>query len=161
MEKVDIIVSEWMGYFLLYESMLDSVLWARDKYLNEGGKMLPDRAQIYVAAIEDEQYKNSKIGFWKSVYGVDMSCLSGAAMKEPLIDCCDSSMIVSTYSLILDLDLCHMKKEDVEFSSEYNLEMKRDDRVHALIAWFDTRFSDLEYPITLSTSPYKKYTHWK
>jgi type I protein arginine methyltransferase len=32
-EKVDIIISEWMGYFLLYESMLDSVLWARDKYL--------------------------------------------------------------------------------------------------------------------------------
>jgi protein arginine N-methyltransferase 1 len=43
--QVDIIISEWMGYFLLYESMLDSVLWARDKYLNkETGKMLPDRA---------------------------------------------------------------------------------------------------------------------
>ena len=27
-DKVDIIISEWMGYFLLYESMLDSVLWA-------------------------------------------------------------------------------------------------------------------------------------
>merc|ERR1719379_2017784 len=26
-EKVDIIVSEWMGYFLIYESMLDSVLF--------------------------------------------------------------------------------------------------------------------------------------
>ena len=35
--KVDVIVSEWMGYFLLYESMLDSVIWARDKYLAEGG----------------------------------------------------------------------------------------------------------------------------
>jgi type I protein arginine methyltransferase len=32
-EKVDIIISEWMGYFLLFESMLDSVLYARDKYL--------------------------------------------------------------------------------------------------------------------------------
>lgn len=42
--KVDIIISEWMGYFLLYESMLDSVLWARDKYLVQGGKMLPGRA---------------------------------------------------------------------------------------------------------------------
>ena len=31
---VDIIISEWMGYYLLYESMLDCVLWARDKYLN-------------------------------------------------------------------------------------------------------------------------------
>jgi protein arginine N-methyltransferase 1 len=43
-KEVDIIISEWMGYFLLYESMLDSVLWARDKYLAKGGKMLPDRA---------------------------------------------------------------------------------------------------------------------
>ena len=42
--KVDIIISEWMGYCLLYESMLDSVLWARDKYLAKDGKMLPDRA---------------------------------------------------------------------------------------------------------------------
>jgi protein arginine N-methyltransferase 1 len=32
-EKVDVIISEWMGYFLLYESMLDTVLLARDKYL--------------------------------------------------------------------------------------------------------------------------------
>ena len=34
---MDVIVSEWMGYFLLYESMLDSVIWARDKYLAPGG----------------------------------------------------------------------------------------------------------------------------
>jgi len=33
--EIDIIISEWMGYFLLYESMLDCVLWARDKYLNK------------------------------------------------------------------------------------------------------------------------------
>lgn len=32
-DKVDIIISEWMGYFLLYESMLDTVLVARDRYL--------------------------------------------------------------------------------------------------------------------------------
>lgn len=28
-EKVDIIISEWMGYCLFYESMLDTVLFAR------------------------------------------------------------------------------------------------------------------------------------
>lgn len=32
-DKVDIIISEWMGYFLVYESMLQSVLFARDKWL--------------------------------------------------------------------------------------------------------------------------------
>ena len=36
-DKVDIIISEWMGYFLLFESMLDSVLYARNKYLAPNG----------------------------------------------------------------------------------------------------------------------------
>ena len=35
--QVDVIISEWMGYFLLFESMLDTVLYARDKYLTNGG----------------------------------------------------------------------------------------------------------------------------
>ena len=34
--KIEVLVSEWMGYFLLFEGMLDSVLYARDKYLAKG-----------------------------------------------------------------------------------------------------------------------------
>lgn len=30
---VDVIVSEWMGYFLLFENMLNTVLYARDQWL--------------------------------------------------------------------------------------------------------------------------------
>jgi hypothetical protein len=60
--KVDIIISEWMGYFLLYESMLDTVLYARDKYLVEGGLIFPDKATIFMAGIEDGDYKEEKIG---------------------------------------------------------------------------------------------------
>ena len=39
--------------------------------------------------------------------------------------------------------------------------MLYNDRVHGLIAWFDTPFQNLTRPVNLSTSPYKKYTHWK
>jgi len=60
--KVDIIISEWMGYFLLYESMLDTVIYARDTYLRQEGKIFPDKATIYMAAIEDGDYKDDKIG---------------------------------------------------------------------------------------------------
>ena len=59
--QFDIIISEWMGYFLLYESMLDTVLLARDKYLKPGGLMFPDSAKLYMAAIEDQDYKEEKI----------------------------------------------------------------------------------------------------
>jgi len=57
----DIIISEWMGYFLLYESMLDTVLLARDKYLKPEGLIFPDTATLYMAAIEDQDYKEEKI----------------------------------------------------------------------------------------------------
>jgi hypothetical protein len=41
------------GYFLLYESMLDTVLYARDKYLRpETGILLPDKVlSLWVCAI--------------------------------------------------------------------------------------------------------------
>lgn len=65
--KVDIIISEWMGYFLLYESMLDTVLHARDKYLQTGGLIFPDKATIYMAGIEDGEYKDEKIGCMRSI----------------------------------------------------------------------------------------------
>ncbi|CAD6994775.1 unnamed protein product [Ceratitis capitata] len=60
-EKVDIIISEWMGYCLFYESMLDTVLHARDKWLKPDGMMFPDRGTLYITAIEDRQYKTRKL----------------------------------------------------------------------------------------------------
>lgn len=46
--KVDVIISEWMGYCLFYESMLPSVLFARNKYLAKGGVVLPDRTPLFI-----------------------------------------------------------------------------------------------------------------
>lgn len=39
-QHVDVIISEWMGYFLLFENMLDTVLYARDKWLVKYSKLL-------------------------------------------------------------------------------------------------------------------------
>lgn len=56
-DQVHIIVSEWMGYFLFYESMLDTVIYARDKWLVPDGLILPDRATLTLVGIEDGDYK--------------------------------------------------------------------------------------------------------
>lgn len=160
--EIDIIISEWMGYFLLYESMLDCVLWARDKYLNKKtGKMLPDRATMYVAAIEDHEYMGEKKAFWQDVYGVDMSVMTEGLFRDPVVDTVPANQIMSDSCCILDLDLVKMKPGEVEFSNFYSLRMNYNDKVHALVTWFDTSFEDLENPVVLTTSPMKKYTHWK
>jgi protein arginine N-methyltransferase 1 len=75
--------------------MLDCVLWARDKYLVEGGLMFPDRATMFIATIEDEEYKNDKIHFWDSVYGFNMSNIKKWALIEPIVDPVDKKAINS------------------------------------------------------------------
>ncbi|KAI9803026.1 MAG: type I protein arginine N-methyltransferase Rmt1 [Sarcosagium campestre] len=160
-DKVDIIISEWMGYFLLYESMLDTVLYARDKYLVPNGLIFPDKATIFMAGIEDGEYKEEKIGFWDNVYGFDYSPLKATALTEPLVDTVDLKAVVTDATPVLTLDLYKVQPSDLAYRSPFTLPVRRNDFVHALIAWFDIDFTACHKPVRFSTGPHTKYTHWK
>ncbi|KAF9568172.1 protein arginine N-methyltransferase [Agrocybe pediades] len=160
-KEFDIIVSEWMGYFLLYESMLDTVLLARDKYLKKDGLIFPDTATLYLAAIEDQDYKEEKINFWDNVYGFDYSCIKDIALREPLVDTVELKAVVTNPCLIKHIDLLTVKKEDLTFSSPFTLTCTRDDYVHAFLAWFDISFECTHKKVKFSTGPHAQYTHWK
>ena len=160
--EVDIIISEWMGYFLLYESMLDSVIFARDKWLKkEGGMMFPDRAQMFLAGIEDKNYKHRKINSWKNVFGFNMNCIKEAAISEPLIDNCNEDYLISSMCKIYDIDTEKIKKEELDFMSGYEIEFNDDECFNGLVAWFNVSFNKGNKKIELSTSPYDTVTHWK
>jgi protein arginine N-methyltransferase 1 len=160
-ERVDVIISEWMGYCLFYESMLDTVLYARDKWLAPGGIILPDKATLCLAAIEDGEYKQEKIEFWNTVWGFDMSCIKRLAMLEPLVDTVSPDAVASSTAALLTVDIQTVRKEDLTFEAPFRVTMRRNDYVHALVAWFDIEFSHCHKPITFSTGPHAKYTHWK
>jgi len=160
-EQVDIIISEWMGYCLFYESMLDTVLYARDKWLKPGGMMFPDRATLYISAIEDRQYKDDKINWWDEVYGFNMSCIREVAIKEPLVDVVDPKQVVTNPCLIKEVDLYTVKKEDLDFTAPFYLTLKRDDYVQAFVAYFAVEFTKCHKKTYFSTSPESQYTHWK
>lgn len=82
--QVDVIVSEWMGYALLYESMLDSVLVARDRFLKgkgnsvngkdrdgrlNSGIMVPSQARMLLGLSSANDVVKDRIEFWSDVYG--------------------------------------------------------------------------------------------
>ncbi|RKP12055.1 S-adenosyl-L-methionine-dependent methyltransferase [Piptocephalis cylindrospora] len=160
-KEVDIIISEWMGYFLLYESMLDTVLVARDRWLAKDGLIFPDKAVMHIASIEDGQYREEKIDFWDNVYGFKMTSIRDAALKEPLVDVVDPSNVNSSASAFKEIDILTVTKEDLAFTAPFRITSNRDDYVHAFIAWFDIVFSACHKPIHFSTGPAAKYTHWK
>jgi protein arginine N-methyltransferase 1 len=160
-DKVDIIISEWMGYFLLYESMLDTVLYARDKWLVEGGLIFPDKATLYICGIEDAAYKEEKIDFWDDVYGFKFGCIKRIALSEPLVDCVDRDQVITNACPILEVDIHTVKKEELTFASNFTIQVQRDDYCHALVAYFDIAFTKGHKTIHFSTGPHAKYTHWK
>ena len=160
-DKVDVIISEWMGYFLFYEAMLDTVLFARDKWLNKDGVMLPDRCSISVCGIEDEEYKEDKINWWSNVWGFDMSCIRERAILEPLVDSVDEKNIVTDHCMILSVDLYNVTKEEINYKAAFRLKAERNDHIHALVAYFDVWFTDCHKCVHFSTGPHYKYTHWK
>lgn len=160
-KEFDIIISEWMGYFLLYESMLDTVLLARDKYLKKGGLIFPDNATLYLAAIEDQDYKEEKINFWDNVYGFDYSCIKNIALREPLVDTVDLKSVVTDPCAIKHINLLTAKKEDLTFDSRFSLKVTRNDYIHAFLAWFDILFDCTHKRTKFSTGPHAQYTHWK
>jgi len=160
-DKVDIIISEWMGYFLLYESMLDTVIAARDKWLRPGGLIFPDRASMWVCAIEDQEYRDEKINYWDDVYGFNMSCIKDMALLEPLVDVCDPEQVMSNSAKILDIDLYKVTKEELDFETKFTLTVTRSDFCHALVAYFNVEFSKTHTQIRFSTGPRSPYTHWK
>uniref|UniRef100_A0A0N4Z4I5 type I protein arginine methyltransferase n=1 Tax=Parastrongyloides trichosuri TaxID=131310 RepID=A0A0N4Z4I5_PARTI len=160
-EKVDIIISEWMGYCLLYESMLNTVLYARDKWLAEGGSIFPDKCSMYITAIEDGKYKEEKIFWWDNVYGFDFSRIGKIAVKEPLVDCADADQVCTSTALIKVIDLYTVTVQDLDFSSEFELKFCRKDYAHAFVIYFTTDFTKSHKPIGFSTGPDSKYTHWK
>ncbi|SJK97217.1 probable HMT1-hnRNP arginine N-methyltransferase [Armillaria ostoyae] len=159
--QFDIIISEWMGYFLLYESMLDTVLLARDKYLKKDGLIFPDNATLFLAAIEDKDYKDEKINFWDNVYGFDYSCIKDIALREPLVDTVDVKSVVTKPCSIKHIDLRTAKKEDLTFVTSFSLPATRNDYVHAFLAWFDIVFDCTHTKVKFSTGPQAHYTHWK
>ncbi|XP_076147355.1 protein arginine N-methyltransferase 6 [Alosa pseudoharengus] len=168
-EQVDVIVSEWMGYALLHESMLNSVLFARDKWLKPGGLILPCKAELYLAPIND-LVSEDRLNFWSTVknqYGVDMSCMTEFARRcimnnDITVNPVTVEDVLSHPSKFAELDLYTVTVDQLKsVKGIFSCDCFGSSTVNALCVWFTVTFPGGEKPLILSTSPFKQETHWK
>ncbi|KAM3964708.1 arginine methyltransferase 3 [Aphomia sociella] len=159
-EKVDVIVSEWMGYFLLFEGMLDSVVYARDNCLKPGGLLLPNKCNISLIANSDVDTHKKLIEFWSDVYGYKMNCMKSEVVREASIDIVSSKHLISDPCIVKEIDINTCNTDVMDFTSEFKLPVVRDGSLTSIVGYFDT-FFDLPSPVSFSTGPDKTPTHWK
>ncbi|KAL2001115.1 hypothetical protein VTN02DRAFT_2220 [Thermoascus thermophilus] len=175
--QVDIIVSEWMGYCLLFEAMFDSVIWARDRYLAPGGLMVPSHATLRIAPLADPDFIASHISFWHDVYGFKMSSMLQGIHDEVLVRTTNPSTVAADSAVFLDLPLHTITTEELTFVKDFQVTLKEDiDALDGWVIWFDIFFMQSctsklpenavpaqlkEGVVAFTTGPDGPETHWQ
>lgn len=181
--KVDIIISEWMGYCLLYEAMLPSILWARDKYLQPDGLLVPSVATIWAAPVTDDWYITEHVSFWQDVYGFSMEAMRTGIYDEALVETLPEKALCGQPFQLIQLQLHDVRAEDLNFTSKWSTKLTRDvDNLDGFLTWFDIFFTSSrnetispasltpaewraqntnESRVGFTTGPYDTETHWK
>ena len=80
-EKVDVIVSEWMGHCLFYEAMLEPLLSIRDRYLAKGGVMIPAEVSLHAGLVCDKDVLEDLSFLQDSPYDIDFSPIAHAPFE--------------------------------------------------------------------------------
>lgn len=159
--KVDVIVSEWMGAFGVDENMLAPLVIARDRWLREGGIIIPERvtawlAPMWVVELDDE------VRHWAShPHGIDMGLINELSTHEPVM----TQWAVTPDDLVAppqpmwshDARVCSLATADATFSAELTFTASRDARLSALAAWFDAVMCD---GVALTNAVGAPRTHW-
>ncbi|KAK4154137.1 S-adenosyl-L-methionine-dependent methyltransferase [Chaetomidium leptoderma] len=179
-DKVDIIVSEWMGYCLLYEAMLPSVFFARDKYLRPDGLLVPSHASMWIAPVSDGEYVAESVSWWRDVYGFDMKAMQAGIYTDVKMTVMPKDAVCGTAHAFRMLDLHTAKVEDLVFEDKWQTTLS--DKVEALdgfLVWFDCFFAEsrteaVEPSLTakewaaagrervaFTTGPFDTATHWR
>lgn len=168
-ELADVLVSEWMGFALLHEGMLQSVLSARDRLLKPGGLMLPRRAELFVAPTEMAELRGERVDFWADVYGFDMSPVMphavAEAAREALTRAVPASEVMAAPSSVARLDLREVRAEQLAvIYGEHEFVAPRAGVLGGFTLHFVVEFEGGpagEPPVALSTAPDAPPTHWK
>ncbi|RNA31812.1 arginine N-methyltransferase [Brachionus plicatilis] len=167
-KEVDIIVSEWMGFYLVHESMLSSVLFARERWLKKDtGLMYPSLAYLYVCPVEMTRYLNENLSYWSSFYNINYQSMSKVYrevfLSKPIVEIIKSDQMIDEEQILASFDLKNVNIKDLESIQEYNLEFsaRKDCTLHGFAFWFDVVFDTDEETVILQTGPNSEPTHWK
>ncbi|CAF1155315.1 unnamed protein product [Adineta ricciae] len=162
-EKVDIIISEWMGYFLLFECMLESIIFARNQYLDkENGLVLPDDFSINMSAFHSDRLYHEHVDYWSNVYGFEMNTITKNILADGHVMIVPAEDIVTSDCCIKNLDVYTCSNDDISFTHPFTLQVLKSGSISGFVCHFDVNFSkNLIEKVHFSTSPRSPSTHWK
>jgi protein arginine N-methyltransferase 1 len=154
-ERADVLLSETLGSFAIDENTLQFTCDARDRFLAEGGLMIPQALELFVAPLDDAGIYD-KLDFWRNIQGIDFSPAFDLFSKKIMIENVACDKLLTDPISIATLDLRSVASGAFETRSFISL--KKSGTVHGVAGWFTVTLTE---NIKISTAPDAPHTHWK
>lgn len=162
-EKVDVIVSEWLGGFGIDEGMLVPVIAARDRWLKPDGTMIPESVTAWTALVEDRYIGEALQCLSDNPYGLRLDSLIEMTVNEIIYSGTfrhlatgdqrsGPSALWTTKAKRITIEAARGPHE-----AETLLPIHDHGCANALALWFST---ELAPGISLSVGPGDPPTHW-
>jgi type I protein arginine methyltransferase len=162
-ERVDVVVSEWLGGFGIDEGMLVPLIAARDRWLKPGGVMVPRWVTAWTALVHDG-YLADMLGFLRdNPYGLVLDDLVEKTVNEILYSgafrhLAERDLRSEPGSLwTTDTELISFDEAQAPHLSETQLFVRDHGSANALALWFS---AELAPGVSLSVGPGDRPTHW-
>lgn len=183
---ISLVISEWMGFYLFHEGMLEAVLKARD-FFREVNKalgvtsdlqLIPSEGHLYAAPISLDPMREKYRKEWENIYGLNFSSLGLLALEEklelssPLIDIIPESCLLHDGCEAWKfnfLTISSNELEDLSSSCKFHFSSSsifkeylarttsKQVAMDGIAIWFSVSY---KFHV-LNTSPFSPPTHWK
>ena len=180
-KKVHIVLSEWMGICLFHKRLLESVIYARDKFLTKNGIMMPSKANLCISLIENNEKREDNdddLEFWKTngqnhdqnfkdLYDIDISDIHEHAVKDFYTHIIAQRVLkknIISNTVSHQFDLMTIKKKDLKKInlSLTNFKILKDTLLAGICFHFTTEFSNFQdNSVCILTTEPGVYNHWK
>lgn len=158
-EKVDLILSVFTGNLLYSEDLLPTLFHARDRFLAEGGRLLPDRGELWAVPLMDAQLHAEHVGCWSDpalAQGLDLGAARRFAANE--VQWLEGGTLrgqrLAEAACLESLDFMQATGGDCD--GEARFEILQDGLCHGLLTWIRFRLDDA----WLATDPQEPAMHW-
>jgi protein arginine N-methyltransferase 1 len=154
-EPVDVIVTETIGNVGFDEGILHWVLDAKDRFLVEGGRIIPGSVELVAVPVEDEEsyaYVNSWI---QGLHSLDYSPARTLAVNNMLWADLSAESCLSEPAPLVRVDTAQAVSADI--GAELEFVVSRDGLVHGIGTWFAAELAPGE---TLTNGPPAKTPSW-
>jgi hypothetical protein len=156
-EKVDVIISVFTGNFLLEEDLLPSLFYARDKYLKEGGALIPEAGIMQAAPVFAPDIYRENITCWSEPH-LEIDHSPARTYASQSIYYYRQHLAQYPY-LAAPADLFSLDfytATSTHLDTQINYTVSNSGLCHGFAGWFKMKLGDT----WLSTAPHKPALHW-